>query len=212
MKGFFSLDNKFMTAMSKLFDAIVLSLLWFFGSLPILTMAAATNAAYETMQLCILRDKGSLLAVFWKAYKRRFLEGIGQSAVFSAVVLPTVLLIIWGNMQEETAEWLGAALLAMCIFSLIAVQTAIYTFALMRSTDQSFGRQLAVSFVLGIRNAPVSLLLVGILAAACVILDVLPYLAIIIPAGVIWVYGRFLEKIAKKYPQLCQRTDFAEEI
>ena len=46
MSDFFNWDNKFMTAMSKASDAILLGILWIACCLPIVTVGASSAAFY----------------------------------------------------------------------------------------------------------------------------------------------------------------------
>lgn len=71
----FSLDSKFMCFMDRLFDVLLLNLLWLVFCLPVITIGAATVAAYSVAFPMIDDEEGYIAKHFLKAFKSNFRQG-----------------------------------------------------------------------------------------------------------------------------------------
>ena len=72
MRTLFHPDSKLMRTLTKLAEGILLSLMWFFLSLPIITAGASTAALYYTVQKSLFHDNGYVWLEFWNAFKANF--------------------------------------------------------------------------------------------------------------------------------------------
>lgn len=69
MSGFFSLDSKFMRAMSRIGDLLILNFFFLITCIPIITIGAAISALYTaTFRFNTLREEGTTRTYF-KAFK-----------------------------------------------------------------------------------------------------------------------------------------------
>lgn len=76
MKSFFSVDGKFYRFMSMLWDMIKLNFLWMLFSLPVVTIGAATVAAYSVTLKMVDDAEGYVGRQFIKAFKENWKQGI----------------------------------------------------------------------------------------------------------------------------------------
>lgn len=67
VSDFFNWDNKFMTAMSKASDAILLGILWIACCLPIVTVGASSAAFYYAYHKAVRQRRGYA----WKEFFQR---------------------------------------------------------------------------------------------------------------------------------------------
>ena len=68
-KKIFDSDNRFNRFMTRIFNLMILNLLWMLCCIPIVTIGASTVALY-TMTLRLVRDEeGSLTRDFFKAFR-----------------------------------------------------------------------------------------------------------------------------------------------
>lgn len=75
MGKFFSVDSPLYQFMNRLFDMLKLNFLWLLFSIPVVTMGAATTAAY-TVTLRMVDDReGYIWEPFWKAFKANLKKG-----------------------------------------------------------------------------------------------------------------------------------------
>ena len=75
MGGIFNINSPFFRVMSKVFDVIVLSLLWTLCCIPVITIGPATTALYYAIVKSIRKDRGYATKEFFKAFKMNFKQG-----------------------------------------------------------------------------------------------------------------------------------------
>ncbi|MGN0432159.1 MAG: YesL family protein [Lachnospiraceae bacterium] len=86
---FFSVDGALYKFLSRLWDMIKLNFLWLLFSLPIVTMGAATVAAYSVTLKMVDESEGYVARQFIKAFKENWKQGIplGLLAIFCSYVV-----------------------------------------------------------------------------------------------------------------------------
>ena len=86
---FFSVDGALYKFLSRLWDMIKLNFLWLLFSLPIVTMGAATVAAYSVTLNMVDESEGYVARQFIKAFKENWKQGIplGLLAIFCSYVV-----------------------------------------------------------------------------------------------------------------------------
>ena len=72
MKRLLDIDNPVIRFIIKIFDCMLLSVLWLAFSLPIITMGASNTALYAAVFHHIRRDESYLWRSFWGAFKENF--------------------------------------------------------------------------------------------------------------------------------------------
>lgn len=75
MGNFFSVDGGLYKFMSRLWDMVQLNFMWVICSIPIVTMGAATTAAYSITLKMIDDEEGYIVGPFWKAFKANLKKG-----------------------------------------------------------------------------------------------------------------------------------------
>ena len=74
MGGFFSLDSKFMQAMSRVADLIILNVIYLVTCLPVITIGAAGTAMYTVCFRLGTDREGSLVKGYFRAFRDDDLE------------------------------------------------------------------------------------------------------------------------------------------
>ena len=87
----FSPDGNLYKLMSTTFDILVIGILWFVASLPIITIGAATTAAYYAMAKVVRFKAGYLIKDFWRGLKINFKQSFFFSLIFVGVIVVLVL-------------------------------------------------------------------------------------------------------------------------
>jgi len=83
LSGIFNYDNPVWRFIGKFFDIMVLNILWFICSIPIVTIGASTTAVYYvTMKLVRDEDSGTV-----KSFFKSFKENFKQSTVIWLILL-----------------------------------------------------------------------------------------------------------------------------
>ena len=76
MNRLFRLDNPVWVFISKLYDLVILSILWFLFSLPVITIGPASAALYHSVHTVIVQDSGHTLSTFWRSFRTNLVQGI----------------------------------------------------------------------------------------------------------------------------------------
>ncbi len=77
------LDHIAIRALSRLFDLILLNILWVLFSLPVVTAGASAAALYSVMLKIVANEEGYIVRGFWEAFKSNF----KQSTVIWLILL-----------------------------------------------------------------------------------------------------------------------------
>ena len=72
---FFSVDSPLYKFMNRLMDVFKLNCMWLLCSLPIVTMGAATTAAYTITLKMVKDEEGYIAGPFWKEFKANLKKG-----------------------------------------------------------------------------------------------------------------------------------------
>lgn len=89
MNKLFNIDSPIMVCLSRFADLILLSLMWFLCSIPIITIGPSTAALYYVTMKMVRQEEIKLGAGFFHAFKANFKQGIILNLFF--IVVGTVL-------------------------------------------------------------------------------------------------------------------------
>lgn len=73
--GLFSVDSPIYKFMSRLMDMFKLNCMWLLCSIPVVTMGAATTAAYTITLKMVKDEEGYIAGPFWKEFKANLKKG-----------------------------------------------------------------------------------------------------------------------------------------
>lgn len=124
------MDNIVIRALSRLFDLMLLNILWVLFSLPVVTAGASTAALYSVMLKMVANEEGYIIRGFFEAFKRDFKQStvVWLILLAAGAVLGADIMIVsgfTGVMAKAGMLLLGAALLIyltelIFVFPLIA--------------------------------------------------------------------------------------------
>lgn len=204
MSRFFSPDNKFFTGMSKIFDMLVLSLLWLILCLPIITIGPASTAFYYTVVKVIRRERSYLLKEFFRSFLLNFKQGAILTLLYAVFIAVAYVDFRYAMHLSETGEQFGSVMLgAFIVLSVFVVFTMVYVFPVLSRFTVTIKNLFKWAFFLSIRHIGWTLLIAGMFVAFGVIMFFsffwMPPLVIILP-GVYTLVASFpMEKVLKKY-------------
>lgn len=199
----FSTDSRFFHIMSRIADCILLSILWFVFSLPVITAGAATSALYYCVIKVLREDQGNTLSHFWKAFRANF----KQSTIVTVMALLAVILVLAVSSSVYTRNPSQQLLTNIYLVDLLALLFGAawlhYVFSSIAKFQNSLGNIFKNSLVLCLVNFPASAFMALLLAAA-VVLTILNYprslgIMLFLPAGYMLLVSFLLERIYKKY-------------
>ncbi len=195
MKKIFALDSPFVSFATKIFDCVILSLLWVLFSLPIITIGASTSALYSSVYNYIRKDRGRLWKTFFAAFKEDFKRSTILWLIALAIMAPLTVDVAVFRQMKINGDPLGEIYWVMLVVYCIALTWLVFLSAYSAKFNGSIKDVLRLSFVIMIIHPIRSLGVFLPVICGAVIALTIPGLLVILPAGVLWACSFTLESI-----------------
>ena len=208
LKQLFSVDGPIMTALGKIADFMILSILWLVCCVPVITAGAATAALYYVTLKMARGEVTGVSKLFFKALKENMKAGIAFTLVFA---LTGAVLCLDYTLMLQLGGAFGALLrvvfMALGVCSLL---TMLYTFPLQAQFVNTVKGTLTNAFTFALRNLRITLLVLGVHAAPLLLiflslenlLKLLPLLLLLLPSVIAFVSSLLLMKVFKPMMEL----------
>lgn len=168
--------------LTTLANYFLLSLLWFFFSLPVITIGASTSALYATHYQYMEKKEGAIFATFWKFFKNSFVQA---TAVWS-VYLFVLVIMGWNRFLMEKS--LGNSMMSafsqvfLLIVCVLAIPVLWYSLAYIARFKDPLKKIVVNSSIFALMNFKNSISLLVFTVLAVIILWLVPILVVVIPA------------------------------
>ena len=132
-----------MRFLTKLFDVMYLSILWFVFSIPIITIGASTTAMYYATVKVIRRDRGYIFQEFWKSFKLNFLQ-----ATLSWIIIVVGTLLFFFNVKFAlTLQGKAGTLLTLIygFMGILVLGCGMYLFPVLSRFTMKFSQLIKIS-------------------------------------------------------------------
>lgn len=179
--SFFSLDSKFMQAMSRIADLIILNILFLLTCLPIFTIGAASAALYSVCFRIGTEKEAGVFRPYFRAFRENFKQGTALCLLLLLISGMLCLNIAFFSNQAgwlHCVTYLSIPLLAMVVF------IWSYVFPLQSQFINPVKTTLANALMLSIGYLPRTLLLAVFNAGPFILLLVNPLL--FLQVGFLW--------------------------
>jgi uncharacterized membrane protein YesL len=201
--------NKAGHVLSVLGDAIVLSVFWAVGCLPVFTIGTATTALYYTAHKTLARDRGYLARTFWGAFRDNFRRATPAWLVQLVCLVVFVLDIrIMGSVAEQGSGY-RLVQYVFCVLLALLVVWFFYTVAYQARFENTVKNNLKNAAVIAFLHPLWSLLILLVFAVVLALVWLVPFLIFFLPAIQFLVYDVILERIFRKY---MKPEDLAQEL
>ncbi len=210
-----SYDNMFVRILSRLGDAMLLSLLFVVCSVPIFTIGASLTALYYTAMKGITLDGGYVFRYFMKSFKENFKK---STIMWLAFLLAFIVfgVDVWFWYQQFTPGEVTIANVLL-VFSIILLSLTffmfLYAFPLQAKFENTIRVQLRNAFLLSVKYFPTTLLITVITAVIVWAFYYQPAIAIVgfvmVGFGAVgYLYAYFMLRCFKPYlPQEEEHDD-----
>lgn len=222
MGEFFNLDNRFFQGLGKLIDCIIISILWLFCCVPVITTfyvawqnvavpgwiicwatsflaGPATTALYYTVNKVIRHGRSYMWKEYWHAFRTNFKQSAAAMLILFGICVFMGMDCYIMYQFAAAGETSGVFYIVFVVFIALLIVLGIYLFPYMARFENSLKQSFKNAALIAIANLPWSLLLLVILLAAALITWVIPPLAIVLPAGYMLAANLILERIFRKY-------------
>lgn len=197
MGSFFNLDNKLFTFLSKVWDILVLSLIYIVLCLPVITIGPATTALYYTVVKVIRRDRGYVIHEFFHSFKTNFKNG-----AITGIILTIFYFIMYFDQHYArslggTQKFLLTSALNAILF--ILVSETIYVFPVLSRFTLNTKALFKTAFFMSVKHLPYTLVMMAILTAFAIACYITPIIIILIPGVCCLLCSFIMEQVLKKY-------------
>jgi uncharacterized membrane protein YesL len=179
--------------LEKVFDGITLNILWLLCCVPLITVGASTTAFYYVAVKVLRGERGHLFQEFWRSFKLNFFKATILWVIFAALLF--VLGINLNIAPDIDDGYFG--LFLICLYTGLAVlllAVMLYAFPVLSRFDMDLIRIIKLSLYMTFRYMPYTLGLLGICAAAALIVYYIPLFIFGIPCGSLLVFSVLMEK------------------
>ena len=154
-------DNIFIKLLSRMADAMLLSIFFVLSCIPVVTIGAAFTALYYTAMKGITGDDGYVWKFYTRSFKQNFKQATGMWMLFLvAFFVLGVDIWFWLIQWKDTGNSMAKPFLFVSVVLMtLAVMTFMYTFALQAKFDNKVKTQLRNGFLMSIKNFPMTLLM-----------------------------------------------------
>lgn len=213
MSSFFSSDNKIFAVMSKVFDLMVLGILWLVLCIPIITIGPTCTAMYYTVVKVVRRERSYLLKEFFHSFKLNFKQGAVISliyVVFVAIMYMDFQLTIQVDESVKQSNLMIGGFIAICVYALLI---ALYLFPLLSRFTVKTGQLFRWAFLLSVRHILTTVIMVvalgvtGVLVYYCLYTSIAVPLLLVLPSLYTLIISFPMEKVLKRYMPKVEETD-----
>lgn len=148
MSRFFSPDNPVMEFIAKIFDLVVLNLIFIFSCVPIITIGASTSAlSYVTLKM-VRGEDPYIWRNFWKSFRQNFKQG-------TLVWILSILIFIFLGMDfyiinSQNTSLFAVVRILLWIVCAVALSVFLYVFPVIShfvcTTKQALKNALLMTF------------------------------------------------------------------
>lgn len=128
--NFFRADNPYNSFMSKVFDIILINLLWTVCCIPVITIGASTAAMYSVMLRLVRDEEGPIIQSFFDFFRKNFVKSIPYTVIMVLFTLVMILdMHILGQQSSDMASVMYGVTIALMVTGIIVLSYALPLFA-----------------------------------------------------------------------------------
>lgn len=141
--NFFSVDSPLYKFMSRLTDMFKLNMMWLLCSIPIVTMGAATTAAYTITLKMIDDEEGYIAEPFWREFKANLKKGS-----IIGIILEVALYAVYLDFQlfHAASKYNTMFLIVGVVAAFLLFMHMIYAFPLLARYENTIINTLRNSY------------------------------------------------------------------
>ncbi len=199
MNKWFGSEGYLLSAMTKIGNIAILTILWLIGCIPIVTIGTATTALYYAIVKSVRRERNYPVKEFWNAYKRNLKGGLLCTVMI--LVGSAVLYMNRTYLLRSTGEHQDAWIWTYNILILLFAGWAAYVFPVLSRFKLKLIDIWKLAFVMEVRFLPfTAILILGTTLTIWLQLNLLPWPTILVLPGLWCFIASFIvEKALKAY-------------
>lgn len=196
MEKIFSMDGTYARAMNFLWNILVISVLWLLCSLPVVTLGAASTAAYYAAAKAVRHHTGTVHREYFASFRRNFRQSIPLSLVM--LLITGLLALECLYLYSDTA----VPLPVLCLFAvmlLCSLGCGSYLWAALSRFDRGSFVLFRFSLVVTFRHLLTTISLLFLLLSCLAGVYFLPWGILLFPGLSFYLSTYPMERILLRY-------------
>lgn len=157
----FNINSSFFKFINKLLDVLLLNLLWILCSLPVVTIGAATCAAFSVTLKMVDDEEGYIVKPFFKYFKQNFKQGT-LMCLFTAPQI-YLLYLLW-QLVFKSDDINAIIIIGVIFLTALSISMNIYSYPLIARYENSLKKIIKNSFGISIQYFGKTIILIAVIA------------------------------------------------
>ena len=157
----FNINSSFFKFINKLLDVLLLNLLWILCSLPVVTIGAATCAAFSVTLKMVDDEEGYIVKLFFKYFKQNFKQGT-LMWIFTASQI-YLLYLLW-QLVFKSDDINAIIIIGVIFLTALSISMNIYSYPLIARYENSLKKIIKNSFGISIQYFGKTIILIAVIA------------------------------------------------
>lgn len=190
-------EGLFFRIIDAISDIAILSILWFVGCLPIITVGASTTALFYVCGKKVKGDEIRIVTEFVKSYKQNFVQSLGLTIMLAILWYSgvTYFMMIFGSLEGG----FSISAVVMIIVAFEVIMLTVYMCALLAKYDLNTITIVKNSFLFTHAYFMESVKAFGLIVGLLFCLIFVPGLVMILPGSIALTASIFVRNSIHKY-------------
>lgn len=149
--GIFNPDSKFSQIMSRVFDLMIMNLIFIFTSIPIFTIGVNYTALYYVTLKMVKNEESYVFKSYWKSWRQNFKQATGIWLIFLFIGVFLVMDIFLVNQMTGPSTYLRYVFFVILF---IWGMVLTYVFPVLSRFDNTIKQTIKNSLLMSIRHLP----------------------------------------------------------
>ena len=149
--SFFSLHSKFSQIMSRVFDLMMLNIIFLIMCIPIVTIGANFTAMYYVTLKMIKNEETYIFRTYWKSFRENFKQATAIWLILLAVLIVLILDLLLVMKMPGAITYLRFVFLVLICFEAMVLS---YVFPVLSRFDNTVKNTIKNSILMAIRHLP----------------------------------------------------------
>lgn len=194
-----NLPTMILDGFSRIFDCLLLGLVWAICCIPVITIGASCTAVYYAYNKVLRQEEGHLLKEFFRCFKENF-----KQSTIAWLIVAVVGAFLYGDISivaafMETIPLSGALFAFAVTLFVVLLAWAVYVFPYIARFELDTKTILKNSFIIMGINAGWSVLLVALTLVVIFLSILVPFVCFAFVAVYIPTVNMILEHVFSKY-------------
>ena len=208
----FNPENDFWRLIGKAADVMMLSLMWLFCSLPVVTLGAATAALYDASVKCVRGGEHGA----WSRFLRTFRRELATASLTTLIWVPTIIALrfavkaLWPAMTAGLGDALSIAL--YFVVMLLPLGAFCWMFPLLSRFTFNVPGLCRMGLRFALAQLPFTLVIVVLTVLAVEVCVLTIFSVFFVPGLLVLLWSLMMERAFRKYmPEEEEKLPPAEE-